>query len=460
METRTDAELVRQYAESGDDKPFAELVLRHRQAVYRACLRMLGDAHEAEDAAQAVFIVLHRKASGLRRDGSLSGWLHNVARKVALEAIRRRAGRAKREESFAAYAQTGDVGTGPESDNEAVLKIVDEALEELPVRLREAVILRYLQGYSQKDGAELAGCPQGTFGRRAHDGVEQLRARLAREGVPVTVASLVAMLCAESQAAAPEILLSSIGSASNTVAAGAAAGAGKTSATILAEGAMKAMTISKIQFMAIAAAGVVAIGGVSVLVAQSAGGGRAESVPTPASGESKSNTVLTKEMVTTNSPFWQFGNRMGQLSALTTRGDLDKAALSQQATTIMNEMLAWSRQIDTVYPTNWSPESVMNAVAGALVGAGLTLDDTASPALQRLCEDFKKGNEDVVTVFQYDTRTLTLRVSENIRGLASNVVDQVVRKEDREKAMSGLLQFLQPLDGEATSKTARATIRL
>lgn len=390
----------------------------------------------------------------------MSGWLHNVARKVALEAIRRRAGRAKREESFAAYAQTGDVGTGPESDNEAVLKIVDEALEELPVRLREAVILRYLQGYSQKDGAELAGCPQGTFGRRAHDGVEQLRARLAREGVPVTVASLVAMFGSESQAAPPETLLSSIGSVSKTVAAGAGAGAGKTSATILAEGAMKAMTISKIQFMAIAAAGVVAIGGVSVLVAQSAGGGRAESVPTPASGESKSNTVLTKEMVTTNSPFWQFGNRMGQLSAITTRGDLDKAALSQQGATIMNEMLAWSRQIDTVYPTNWSPESVMNAVAGALVGAGLTLDDTANPALRRLCEDFRKGNEDVVTVFQYDPKTLTLRVSENIRGLASNVVDQVVRKEDREKAMSGLLKLLQPLDDEATAKAARATIRL
>lgn len=88
MEIRTDAELIAAYCDARDETAFTEIVSRHRQMVFRACFRMLGNTHEAEDATQAVFIVLVKKATGLRRVTNLAGWLYRVARNVSYESLR------------------------------------------------------------------------------------------------------------------------------------------------------------------------------------------------------------------------------------------------------------------------------------------------------------------------------------------------------------------------------------
>lgn len=297
MTTQTDAELIAAYAHGADETAFAELVSRHRRTVFRACERMLGDAHEAEDATQAVFIVLVRKATRLRKDGSLNAWLHDVARKVSLEVIRRRASEAKRQDGFVAIGGPDGSEVDRGVDIELTLRRLDESLGSLSPRLREAVSLRYLQGHSEKEAAELAACPQGTLSWRTHEGLAKLKSLLAKRGVALTVPALVGILETESQAAVPETLLSSIASASKLAAANAATGAGATPAMLLAKGAMKTMLMSKIQaaILTVAAIGVAGAVGIAVAQSQAKAEGAvraAKEVVSPAAGVTNTPLIL------------------------------------------------------------------------------------------------------------------------------------------------------------------------
>jgi RNA polymerase sigma factor (sigma-70 family) len=252
---RTDEELLASYVASGDEGAFEELAGRHAGMVYRACLRRLADPVEAQDASQAVFVVLVRKAKSLARHTNLAAWLHTVARHVCLKAARTRADRAKREEE-AALLQESSGGGGSQLGED-----LDEALHRLPSGQRQAVILRYLEGHSQEDAAKLAGCPVGTLSRRASNGLAKLRHRLARRGTALGATALVALIEGEVQAAIPQALLPSILTASRAAATGAAAGAVGigTNVMILAEGAMKAMLWGKVKLItAIAGAAVLA----------------------------------------------------------------------------------------------------------------------------------------------------------------------------------------------------------
>jgi lipopolysaccharide transport protein LptA len=227
---------------------------------------MLGNIHDTQDATQAVFIVLTRKAGTLRREGNLGGWLHKVARNVALQALERRATSAKREKEVAMWQETVSDEAGLDSPADAALQFLDQELAGLSAVLRQAVVLRYLQGNSEKQAAELAACPQGTLSRRASDGIAKLRQRLAKRGVALGGAALVGLLTSEASAAVPETLLPSILATVKTAVATTVTATGTTSAAaMLAKGAMKAMLIAKVKMAAAVAAvsvGVLGVGGV------------------------------------------------------------------------------------------------------------------------------------------------------------------------------------------------------
>ena len=261
MPTKTDRDLVVAYVEAGDESSFSELVVRHTQMVYRTCFRMLGNIHDTQDATQAVFIVLARKAGTLRREGNLGGWLNKVARNVALQALERRATSAKREKEVAMWQETVSDEAGLDSPADAALQFLDQELAGLSAVLRQAVVLRYLQGNSEKQAAELAACPQGTLSRRASDGIAKLRQRLAKRGVALGGAALAGLLTSEASAAVPEPLLPSILAAVKTAVATTATAAGATTtAGMLAKGAMKAMFIAKVKLVAAIAAAVIVTG--------------------------------------------------------------------------------------------------------------------------------------------------------------------------------------------------------
>ncbi|MFZ4396052.1 MAG: sigma-70 family RNA polymerase sigma factor [Kiritimatiellia bacterium] len=261
MTTKTDRELLAAWRETGDESAFAELVARHRQMVYRTSLRMLGNVHDTEDAVQAVFVVLAQKADRLQREGSLGGWLHTVTRHVAMQALARRASHARREKEFAMSPEADIETSSPDVNTSAVLRCLDQELAGLSAVLRQAVVLRYLQGNSEKAAAEQAGCPLGTLSWRASKGLAKLRARLAKRGVALGGVALAGLLASEASAAVPETLLPSILAAVKTAVATTATATGATStAAMLAKGAMKAMYIAQVKMVAAVAAAVVVTG--------------------------------------------------------------------------------------------------------------------------------------------------------------------------------------------------------
>jgi RNA polymerase sigma factor (sigma-70 family) len=270
MSIKTDRDLVVAYVEAGDERSFSELVVRHTQMVHRTCFRMLGNIHDTQDATQAVFIVLARKAGTLRREGNLGGWLHKVARNVALQALERRATSAKREKEVAMWHETVSDEAGLDSPADAALQFLDQELAGLSAVLRQAVVLRYLQGNSEKQAAELAACPQGTLSRRASDGIAKLRQRLAKRGVALSGVALAGLLTSEASAAVPETLLPSILATVKTAVATTATATGATStAAMLAKGAMKAMFWNSVKTAAMVAVsvGVVGVSGVAAVQA-------------------------------------------------------------------------------------------------------------------------------------------------------------------------------------------------
>jgi len=180
---RTDTEILAEYLASGSEPAFAELVARHGPMVYRTCLRRLGDRHEAEDAAQATFMVLLRRAGAYRREKDLGVWLHGIARRVAAEAWRARSRRTRRQEEAAMVREAQRAG-GEAAAGSPARPALDAELAGLPAAQRQAVMLRYLEGRSEAEAAELAGVPQGTLSQRASRGLAGTARRPAGDGRP------------------------------------------------------------------------------------------------------------------------------------------------------------------------------------------------------------------------------------------------------------------------------------
>jgi RNA polymerase sigma factor (sigma-70 family) len=225
---RSDPDLLSEYRASRSPQAFSEVVARHGPSVFRTCLRIAGNRHDAEDAAQAVFLILARKPEGVTK--TLSGWLHGTACRTAWRLVQ---GRARRKEILRTMA-------APEPPKEADLRReLDQALERLPEHYREAIVLRYLEGRSEKEAASLAGCPQGTLGWRAMEGLNRLRTLLARSGAPLATGVLLALMAKEAAAAAAPACLAGVGAAIVS-----------SKVMTLVQGGLKAMMIAKLKVAA------------------------------------------------------------------------------------------------------------------------------------------------------------------------------------------------------------------
>jgi RNA polymerase sigma factor (sigma-70 family) len=190
---QADRDLLRAFVDRADGSAFAELVARHGPLVLGACRRVLADAPDAEDAFQATFFILARKAKTVRRPERLGSWLYGVALRCAFR-VRKRVLRAKEQPMPELPAPA------PADPHWAdVRRILDSEIGKLPEKLRTALVLCELQGLDRATVAARLGVPIGTVSSRLSRAKDALRRRLVRRGVTLT---LVAVGLVLTQAAA------------------------------------------------------------------------------------------------------------------------------------------------------------------------------------------------------------------------------------------------------------------
>jgi RNA polymerase sigma factor (sigma-70 family) len=257
----TDAELLERFAGRGGEAAelaFAALVERHGPMVFRTCRQTLGDAHAAEDAFQATFLVLARRARTFRVRGSLAGWLHEVARRTASR-LRAASARRRRHECKAARLAAAAVEARGCDDLDLGAALHEE-LGRLPARYRVPLVLCYLEGLTAEQAAREVGWPAGTVRSRLARGRERLRARLVRRGLAPSAAGVAAALAPRSAwSAVPGRLVD----ATARAAAGRfSAGAVPAPILTLTEGVLFDMAITKLKAtgLAVLVAGVLASG--------------------------------------------------------------------------------------------------------------------------------------------------------------------------------------------------------
>jgi RNA polymerase sigma factor (sigma-70 family) len=194
-EGTADAQLLERFVAECDEAAFAALVYRHGPMVLAVCRRMLGDYHAAEDALQATFLVLARKAPSILRRDQLANWLYGVAYRTALKGRALRA-RRNREQPLLDLA-----GHNPVEETRELRLVLDEEIHRLPRKHRAAFVLCYLEGRTQEDAARQMGCPRGTVATWVTRARDRLRRRLTKRGLAVPVGMLAAVSASQTLAA-------------------------------------------------------------------------------------------------------------------------------------------------------------------------------------------------------------------------------------------------------------------
>jgi RNA polymerase sigma factor (sigma-70 family) len=278
----TDAGLLQQFAERGDEAAFATLLQRYGPMVFGVCRRVLRDRHDAEDAFQATFLLLVRKARSLRQPELLGHWLYGVAYRTALKAKSLAYRRAS------AATTLDEVAAAPSEDVmwRDLRPVLDGAINELPSRYRVPFVLCYLQGFTQAQAAREMGCPEGTVATRLSRARQRLRTRLARHGLGVAAGTLaLGVWSSTASATLPALLSVSTVRIATVFRAGKASPADGIPAKVaaLTKGVSKAMFMTKLRFvLGLVALFVATVGGAGVWTFAAVGSEPTPAAPQPA----------------------------------------------------------------------------------------------------------------------------------------------------------------------------------
>lgn len=318
----TDGQLLEQFLKHNHPEAFEELVRRHGPMVFGVCQCILMNHHDAEEAFQATFLVLARKARSCVRWNTLAGWLHEVAQRTALNAKRRRAKRHVREQQV---AQTPEVSAQENNVWADVVPILDQELSRLPEKYRVAIVLCDLEGQSQKDAAQVLGCPEGTLSSRLTRAREMLRTRLTRCGAAVPTGVLVVAITQRAAwANTPTGLVSLTVQAVRVLSTSSAMTAGFVSPHVaaLTEGVLRTMFYAQLKSLAVAISVIVATGlGIGVVYQVAA----AQVKPDAKSASGKSNDAQTEQVLQDLQGQWRMVkmNNQGRESPEKTVQDLN-----------------------------------------------------------------------------------------------------------------------------------------
>src|SRR5262245_28611714 len=268
----SDAELLARFARQRDEAAFELLVWRHGPMVLSLCQRLLRHEQDAEDAFQATFLVLVRKAGSISKREALASWLYKVAYRIACRA---------RSRAPVPCHQAERMPDLPAADDQSeviwreVRSLLDEEVARLPEAYRRAVVLCYLEGKTNAEAARLLGWPLGTVASRLTRARDRLRAALQRRGCTVASATLVAVLAEKAVAATlpAELVRTTLGAAVAYTSGQAAAGVLSTKAVALTEGALRIMWYGKMKMLAAILVSVLLLGaGAGVVVRHASAG--------------------------------------------------------------------------------------------------------------------------------------------------------------------------------------------
>jgi RNA polymerase sigma factor (sigma-70 family) len=237
----TDGQLLEGYLSRRDEGALAALVRRHAPMVWGVCRRLLCNYHDAEDAFQATFLVLVRKAASIARRELLANWLYGVARQTAIKARAIAAKRCARERQVVDMPEPAVVEQDLRRD-------LDEELSRLPDKYRAVIVLCDLEGKTRKEVAQQLGVPDGTVASRMATARRMLAKRLTQRGVPFSGGALAAVLSEKvASASVPTSVVSSTIKTASLVAAGQAAGVISVNVAALTEGVLKTMFVTKLK---------------------------------------------------------------------------------------------------------------------------------------------------------------------------------------------------------------------
>ncbi|MFL5340378.1 MAG: RNA polymerase sigma factor [Gemmataceae bacterium] len=225
------------------------IVHRHGAMVYRVCWRVLRHTQDTEDAFQATFLVLAQKLRTVRKHASLASWLHGVARRISVKARDQSAARHRRE------SRASSSGTMPPDDvtSKELLSVLDAELSRLPAKWRLPLVLCYLDGRTQEEAAKRLGWSKSTLRSRLEEARDALASRLSKRGITLATALSAVLLsdCVASAAPAPELVARAVEAVADVAAGKTLATAASAAIAALAEGAIKAMFITKLKTIAV-----------------------------------------------------------------------------------------------------------------------------------------------------------------------------------------------------------------
>jgi RNA polymerase sigma factor (sigma-70 family) len=268
VDERSDGQLLQRFISTADDNAFAALVRRHGRLVHGVCRRVLGSGTDVDDAFQATFLVLARKAGSIRNQASVASWLYGVAYRMAAQVKGQRGRSRQREQSLdggadnIAESNAMQVDPATRASLRELGAILDEELQRLPAGCRDALVLTFLEGLSHTEASQQLGWALGTFKGRVQRGRQLLRERLQRRGLTLSMVGLCVLLAEQAGTAAPAALVRTTVRAVTGKALSARVAA-------LADVAVRTLTIAKVKLamFALCAAGLLGMGAAALPVA-------------------------------------------------------------------------------------------------------------------------------------------------------------------------------------------------
>jgi RNA polymerase sigma factor (sigma-70 family) len=241
----TDGQLLEDYLSRRNETALAVLVGRHGPMVWGVCRRVLRNTHDAEDAFQATFLVLIRRAASIASRASVGNWLYGVAHQTALKARATSAKRGTREKQVTALPEPAVEEQDLWRDLEPLL---DEELSRLPDKYRAVIVLCDLEGKTRREAAWQLGCPEGTVAGWLARARTRLARRLTQRGIALTSGALMVLSWKSASPGVPTSVVTVTIKAAGPLTAGTAAtGMISLEAAALAKEVLKAMLMNKLK---------------------------------------------------------------------------------------------------------------------------------------------------------------------------------------------------------------------